>query len=186
MFIKRTDSNDYEPIQDSTRFLSNGSKKSISDLAEKIRNHFKSDIKNVIRELGGKIDKVKFNNKSIDGAIYVSGSDNFNIKLYDEIMEERQNFTLAHELGHYILHTNFGRKVDELKQQHENLQAVVFKRDENNHLEAEANYFAGSFLMPENEFREKWKLYQDNYVLSAEFNVSARAVRVRKQVLGID
>jgi Zn-dependent peptidase ImmA (M78 family) len=177
---------EYEEITDRTLQL-NSQKVAISEFAEKIRESFNMTEEELIHELGGKIsDNVIFKDSEIDGAIYVYGADNFEIKLSSNSGKPRKKFTLAHELGHYILHTNFGKRVDDFRENKINLKAIVFKRHESNNLEWEANSFAGAFLMPEKEFREKNEKYRDDYMLSAQFDVSVSAVKVRKQVLGIE
>jgi Zn-dependent peptidase ImmA (M78 family) len=85
----------------------------------------------------------------------------------------RDNFTIAHELGHYILHSDFGKK------------PAVFKRCGSDRLECEANWFAGAFLMPEEEFK---KVFLENnmsvLLTAAYFDVSEKAVKIRKDKLG--
>lgn len=60
--------------------------------------------------------------------------------LYNENkIEERQNFTLAHELGHYFLqHLKQGSLID-------SEESLTKNNDEK---ECEANYFASNFLLP--------------------------------------
>jgi Zn-dependent peptidase ImmA (M78 family) len=184
MFIKRISSNNCEPINDFTQFLTNASKRQISNLAEEVYELGK-DIKEVIDTLGGKVSKVELKNKEISNSVFVFDRNKFEIKV-SNIGDYRENFILLHRLGHYALHTNFGRKVAEMREKDRDLEAIVFKRYESNPLEWEADWFAGAFLMPEEKFRELNERYQDDYILSAVFGVSALAVRVRKQVLGLD
>lgn len=60
----------------------------------------------------------------------------------------RQNFTLAHEIGHIVL-------------EHRNNGAIIDKREDIlspslNSAEWDANEFAAELLMPEQEFQRKW------------------------------
>lgn len=86
----------------------------------------------------------------------------------------RKRFTIAHEIGHYVL---------KHKESH------ILKRDElsslgTNQQEKEANAFAAELLMPEEIFKF---LYKDvgltDRELAIEFGVSTHAIAVRKQTL---
>ena len=62
----------------------------------------------------------------------------------------RRNFTLAHELGHYLLHREIRPQGLECTFQH-----MGNWRSEQGQIEAEANRFASFLLMPLNDFREQ-------------------------------
>ncbi len=65
------------------------------------------------------------------------------VNINDSITTERKIFTIAHELGHILLHPDsFGVEKDEARDKQE---------------EDEADLFAGLFLMPEKEFEYKYK-----------------------------
>jgi Zn-dependent peptidase ImmA (M78 family) len=101
----------------------------------------------------------------------------------------RQRFSVAHELGHYVLHRNSAKVF---------IDAVpVFYRDEvaadGTHLqEIQANAFAAELLMPESTVRE---MYQRQPVdphdeaavkrMAARFEVSAQALTLRLAKLGL-
>jgi len=87
----------------------------------------------------------------------------------------RQRFTLAHELGHAILHSN------------ENI--VDYRKNFTNttdRKEVEANKFAAELLMPENLFRKTW-IHRDGNLraVSAIFGVSSQAAEFRAKSLGL-
>jgi Zn-dependent peptidase ImmA (M78 family) len=161
----------------------------VFQFAERMRNHlnFKNnnDIRHVVQQLGGNLEIGNLHLDNQDGSILVNGEGHFTIYLPEHTGDLRDNFTIAHELGHYILHTNYGAKVTNLKQEIQDLQAVGFYRHESNRLEWEANWFGSSFLMPESDFKNLVSQGLDNYTISAIFNVSVNAVIVRKKVLGI-
>ena len=69
------------------------------------------------------------------------------VNTWNKISVERRKFTVAHELGHILLHENSYQ---------ENI------TDENPQEELEANRFASYFLMPKKMFIEEWLKY-DNY-----------------------
>lgn len=84
----------------------------------------------------------------------------------------RTNFTIAHELGHYLLHYKHN-------QEHQG-GPVVFNRFGTDEYESQANRFAAAFLMPKDEFKKYYKKYNGNSMLLAgHFGVSESAVRVR-------
>ena len=91
--------------------------------------------------------------------------------------KKRQRFTMAHEFAHYVLH----RGRIELK--HKDM--ALFRNNEINPIEVEANNFAGELLMP----REKFKRYIADGMtkisdLSEKFDVSISAIRYKAYRLG--
>lgn len=96
----------------------------------------------------------------------------------------RRRFTVAHELGHYILH----RKEDEPLYAHRDSGA-------DGQIEQEANIFASNILMPEELVRHALDLndkplvelsdfYKIGYIAN-QFAVSRTAAQVRLEQLGI-
>ena len=92
------------------------------------------------------------------------------VNIWDRISIERQIFSAAHELGHLILHLNTYSSVQ--------TEEVIGE-------EAEANLFAGHFLMPNGGFYAEWEnasgLHWIDRVLKVKcvFNVSYKAVLSR-------
>lgn len=90
----------------------------------------------------------------------------------------RQRFTIAHELGHYIKHSADSDSFED---------KVFFRNGDVNVMETEANRFAAELLMPEKSFRqfinETSKLVSD---IAEKYGVSAMAVRVRAKQLGYE
>ncbi|ANS43745.1 ImmA/IrrE family metallo-endopeptidase [Serratia inhibens] len=90
----------------------------------------------------------------------------------------RQRFTIAHELGHFIKHSS---QIDFFEDK------VFFRNGETNDFEIEANKFAAELLMPELAFRDfienSSKLVSD---IADFFHVSSMAVRVRAKQLGFE
>ena len=107
--------------------------------------------------------------------------------------EVRQRFTIAHELGHYILHNNNDPK--EVFVDHKTL--ALF-RDENSStgsskIEQQANAFAAALLMPERFVTEEVKNINVDLTdespelsrLAKKFNVSTIAMSIRLMNLHI-
>ena len=85
----------------------------------------------------------------------------------------RQNFTIAHELGHFIKHRDIllsGSHIDQ----------VLFRDTENSDVEMEASEYAANLLMPKHKFDEYIKNGITNIEeLSKKFGVSSAAIRYR-------
>ncbi|MCL1891992.1 MAG: ImmA/IrrE family metallo-endopeptidase [Alphaproteobacteria bacterium] len=94
--------------------------------------------------------------------------------------EQRQRFTIAHELGHYVKHRE---KYANGRFQHD----LIFFRDENtNPDEREANDFASNLLMPETIVNDCIKRGENTVKkLADKFNLSTPAVRYRAYKLGL-
>lgn len=87
---------------------------------------------------------------------------------------KKQRFTVAHEIGHIVLH---GAQED----------YIDYRRNNStNPKEREAESFAGCLLMPSDIFSYQWKLLtSDINKLSTIFGVSTQAVAVRASILGL-
>ena len=118
---------------------------------------------------------VEFKDESISGAfetnpqnIYVNTNDSFS----------RKTFTIAHELGHLILHENKKQEV---------FYRVDIARisEEDKAEEQEANWFAASLLMPENVIRKYSSLTKDTEKLAKIFGTSPSAMYYRLKNLGL-
>ncbi len=97
------------------------------------------------------------------------------IYINSEDPPRRQSFTIAHELGHYIL-------------QHQPNQVGVLYRyatpiDKEDPLEQEANYFAANLLVPEDMLTKVMKKYNltenDGSLLADIFGVSLDVIKYR-------
>ena len=108
----------------------------------------------------------------------------YSLKVNDAHSILRKRFTVAHELGHYLLHQ------DILKKEGKILERSVKKTPteiDGVKREREANEFAAELLMPEKHFIERYREFQYAVLeqLSEYFAVSVAAVRVRLLNLGI-
>ncbi|KAM9863020.1 hypothetical protein ACI1US_01022 [Leucobacter sp. BZR 635] len=111
----------------------------------------------------------------ISGAIVAKPGD---VKILIEENENfgRQMFTAAHELGHFI----------ERRDKGDNEYSFVERRTNEYDLhEFYADEFAGNLLMPEDEFRRVWGIYESEYMIASHFGVSPSAAAHRKRRLGI-
>jgi predicted transcriptional regulator len=132
------------------------------------------DLKPVVERLGGKVTVRPWNEPRSDGSIYVHGPEKFEIFLSPFTGPLRDRFTIAHELGHYFLHSLVGQN------------PIRINREGNDRTEWEANWFAAGFLMPEDKFKQKWEEFEHRVEpMAAHFVVSTQTVRIRSQILGL-
>ncbi|TGN17344.1 ImmA/IrrE family metallo-endopeptidase [Leptospira idonii] len=144
------------------------------------------DLENLVVQLGGKINYTSLES-DLDGLIQKVGFA-FQISIDNNKPKSRNNFTIAHELGHLFLHMGF--LIDDDKWN----SLVDFKdsyaRKGFSLQESEANEFAACLLMPKNLFIKKcYELEQNGKVdvskLSEYFSVSADAAEMRGKWLGL-
>lgn len=99
------------------------------------------------------------------------------IRINQKHNKKRQRFTLAHELGHYILHKekNAGFK-----------DAVFFRNEILDSMEYSANEFASNLLMPESSVKKYIDIEGIRNIgqLAEVFGVSAAAMKYRILSLG--
>jgi len=98
----------------------------------------------------------------------------------DELSAEgRHNFTLAHEIGHFVLHRNLGKDSEMRLFYNEN--ELSKKR-----IEIQANLFASMLLMPRKLMLKKWN-YCFSDILRQEHKIyeMMKFFRVSKQAMSI-
>ncbi len=142
--------------------------------------HFRSsipvDVEGLALALGISVNR-PFLPDNISGMIRKTGEDDYEISVNAQHSETRQRFTIAHELGHFVLHRSLlgDGNVDD----------CAYRSDgsvKNNRIgpreEQEANQFAANLLMP-SEFVKKYKHKFSPEDLAAKFKVSKGAMRIR-------
>ncbi|GAA5116996.1 ImmA/IrrE family metallo-endopeptidase [Luteolibacter yonseiensis] len=98
--------------------------------------------------------------------IYINGNES----------PQRQRFTLAHEIGHAVLHP--GQRIVDYRR---NIDAP------NTPVEREANQFASELIMPRERFKSAWRERGGNvYRVAAYFGVSHAAASIRAKDLGME
>lgn len=158
----------------------NYSKEAIEDLAVEIAGmvDFRpgGSIEDVVRgKLNGSIEDQDTNAWLAEesGSIEVRGFRDFTIfiSLFTGYLRDR--FTVAHELGHYFLHSRMGKT------------AIRATRFGTGRVEWEANWFAAAFLMPADVFKHCIDSDFSDDDLAAKFKVSPQAIEVRKKRFGL-
>ena len=123
------------------------------------------DISKVIEKQKGKIIPQDFCEWQFSNSIIVHGRNKdirFTIYISNFTGPLRDRFTLAHALGHYVLHSNEGQK---------EITAARFKSDCTSKSEKlayiQANQFASAFLMPKDKFKKVWIDTEHDVILIA-------------------
>ncbi|MEM6277262.1 MAG: ImmA/IrrE family metallo-endopeptidase [Pseudomonadota bacterium] len=137
------------------------------------------DLPDLVKENNGSIEYIGLFEADQTDSIIVEPDDTFTIYLSAHTGALRDHFTIAHELGHFLLHWPRVKSSGNASR----MKATRMVDSENKELvrcEWEANWFASAFLMPEAEFREAF----ENGTASETFGVTPSAVRVRAKSLG--
>jgi predicted transcriptional regulator len=158
----------------------------VAEMAESVAHKLSfepgGDLGEVVKKLGGRIVHVDLvgNGSSDSGSIEINGEE-FEIRLAIATGPLRDRFTIAHEIGHFVLHYLYPNKYKDA-----GIQRMVAQRYGNDQVEREANWFAAAFLMPTEQFKKDHEeLGGDQFALSSKYQVSRAAVDVRAKVLGL-
>lgn len=159
----------------------------IIDILDRHTAKFPVNVEAAIRELGLSLTKDADLQNGISGQIKKVG-DSFEISSSGKEHYFRQRFTLAHELGHYVLHRSLiGSGIDDDTKYRSTPTGDLYNSQINDIHERQANAFAATFLIPERQLRD----YLDNNHgvslknLSNKFQVSPSAMRWRVKNLGL-
>jgi predicted transcriptional regulator len=161
------------------------SKRAVHDFAENAARKLGytpgSPIEDVVSKLGGKVCYNDVFDDDEPDSIRAESVGEFYIYLSSFTSPQRDRFTIAHELGHYLLHFPAIRK------QHPEGKMIatrwVDESDQNLvRTEWEANWFAAAFLMPEAEFLSRLSKHDISDVADT-FGVSVAAAKVREKNL---
>ncbi|WP_243757254.1 ImmA/IrrE family metallo-endopeptidase [Shewanella algae] len=146
-----------------------------SKFISNFHNELPVKVGSIAKELGVKV-KVSTLQTGISGEIKKE-DDLYVIRVNRHDTKERQRFTIAHEIGHFLLHKELigDGIVDD----------ALYRSKLSDRLEAEANRFAADILMPWNIMKQKIDelnelsgepLYEE---LSSIFEVSTTAIKIR-------
>jgi len=165
-----------EYVEGSRILASNAYKRTIEDYAEKVADALKFEIgeppDRLVERLGG---RVVYENMDLlmseDGSIFVHDSNDFDVLLPQYTSPRRDRFTIAHELGHYFLHSAQGEI------------PIIAYRQGSSRIEWEANWFAAALLMPAAPFRNELQQGVPLAAIAQHFGVSEKAADVRRKSL---
>ncbi|HAT3994129.1 TPA: ImmA/IrrE family metallo-endopeptidase [Elizabethkingia anophelis] len=124
----------------------------------------------------------------ISGVLVIE-EDNVTIGINKKSINVRKRFTLAHELGHYKLHTQKSKMFMDNVFFRKKSEGYTSKEEK---IEKEANYFAANILMPESLVKKEiielsCDLHDDSTIasLANKFEVSSSAMTFRLINLGL-
>jgi len=144
------------------------------DISKKLGYKPGDDLEILVKALGGEIKVHPWQEPCHDGSIEVRGFGDFTICLSPFTSELRDRFTIAHELGHYFLHSLVGSK------------KINIAREGSNPVEWEANWFATGFLVPSSSFKKAFdECGGDIWQLAARFKVSSQTIQLRIKELNL-
>ena len=150
------------------------------------------DVVKAVDRLGGTVKEVEVAPGLPEAAVRRTG-ERFEITIRKDHVEVRKRFSVAHEIGHLILHMGYLISPERWGHSSEYCDSV-YHRFGYGIEEAEANLFAAAFLMPEEEFRgavmelgRRKDLPSKDLVkeLALQFRTSFRAALWRGEELGI-
>lgn len=145
-------------------------------LVEKYRLEPAQDIHTgIVDKMRGRITVTNFDDwLNRPDTILVHGQGDFDILIGPLQSSERARFATAHELGHYVLHSDYGRI------------PIIATREGTGRIEWEANWFAAALLMPSRMFTDAWHRSKgDIRYLAVHFDVSYAAAEIRAKSLGL-
>lgn len=172
--------------------MTNARRRAIEHLADAVREQLEvttpADMTKVVTGLGGSLKAKTFDDPTISGMIQKVGG-SFEISYNEEHSELRSTFTIAHELGHLFLHMGYLVDPEKWNRINEYRDSPKYRQGYSEE-EYEANQFAGSFLMPESEYRQFVKDNSEDHKISIDmiaehFGVSRDAALTRGKWLGI-
>jgi predicted transcriptional regulator len=156
----------------------------IENIANVLLEKFKLEGENALRSLlaflGCKIEADTDNRRlEVHGTLEVRGPAQWTIYLPSHTGPIHDRFTLAHELGHYVLHSKFGEVPLTASRIFSSNTALDLA-------EVEADAFALAFLMPKDKLDEAIRKYGiAPEILSAEFGVDSTIAKIRLDSLGL-
>ncbi len=171
---------DIPQFEPSDRSISAYSDEEIESIAEQVRQHFGlglGPISNVVRLLevkGVSICRLEIVGENIEAFSYWSGERPFIFLASDKGSAARARFDVAHELGHLCLHAWVSAsEIEDLARLKQ--------------IEAEANRFAGAFLLPRKSFpNEVYVARAEAFItLKERWKVAIQAMVYRCKDLGL-
>jgi len=132
----------------------------------------KNSLLEIAKALGAEVyfgDLPESETEGVSGVIEWS-NEKANIIINDSFSPKRSTFTLAHELGHLILHPN---------EKKNRIDTFNYTTGPESLDETEANFFAATLLMPRSKFTQLWSLTGDISAIADYFGVSVEAAENR-------
>ncbi len=154
---------------------------------KELMNSLPINIEGMIRLHGIELDKNAKLASELSGEIRKMGDEDYKISIQESDHYYRKRFTMAHELGHFLLHKDkIGDGVNDTPAYRTSDKDDLFNTNITAEHEAEANAFAAALLMPkeaiEHYFLEEKKTPKEMTII---FQVSEKALEIRIKNLGL-
>lgn len=152
------------------------------EVLSRYRDRAPVDLNGMARDLGLNVVYDKNLGSNTAGMIRrdqrIGGPSGFVIHVNDRDAPRRKRFTLAHEIGHYILHRDMiGDGITD---------DALYRSPLGEWYERQANRFAADTLLPRSLVLSEWRQGNKSlYTLAATFDVSQQAMRIRLEELGL-
>jgi Zn-dependent peptidase ImmA (M78 family) len=142
----------------------------------KIENQIQIDPVTIAEKFGFTVFKSTFDSDNISGMV-INSNEEKSIYINENDSINRQRFTVAHELGHIILHHEANEK---------SYKEVDFRTNSGFDVrESQANSLAAALLMPRKKANEIWSKLKDVDDFADAFKVSKQAASIRLDNLGL-
>jgi Zn-dependent peptidase ImmA (M78 family) len=143
------------------------------------------NIEAIIRGLGIELDKRAELDTEIAGQLVRSDDGKFKISVNKSDTYYRQRFTMAHELGHYLMHAHLiGDGVDDSTAYRSVPEGRFYNSAITSVEETQANQFASRLLLPKSVIIQKAHIGTTVKELSVLLQASIRATEIRLKGLG--
>ncbi|NNE78824.1 MAG: ImmA/IrrE family metallo-endopeptidase [Silicimonas sp.] len=149
------------------------------ELINEARRLVPVDLHHLASNLGVRL-RAAFLHPKISGMIERLGENEFTITVNHSDAHTRQRFTIAHELGHYMLHRHLiGDGLDDDRAYRSTQVGKYHNTSIGPSEETEANRFAANLLMPQSLVDAEWQARNDVSDMADYFGVSAHAMSIR-------
>lgn len=143
------------------------------------------NIEAIIRGMGIELDKRAELDTEIAGQLVKSEDGKFKISVNKADTYYRQRFTMAHELGHYLLHAHLiGDGVDDSIAYRSVPKGKFYNSSITSVEETQANQFASRLLLPKSVIIQNANIGSTLKELSVLLQASIRATEIRVRDLG--
>ncbi|WP_196588042.1 ImmA/IrrE family metallo-endopeptidase [Aliivibrio fischeri] len=160
-------------------------KSSFETVLDYMKANMPVDLRKLCNDLDIELSYVTMDD-DISGEIECRKDGSFAINVNKNHHPNRQRFTIAHELGHFIHHRSLiGDGIDDNKAYRSVNQGKYFNQNISIAHEREANTFAASLLMPKEMVAKCKHEHMSTIDMAEYFKVSQAAMSYRLQGLGI-
>lgn len=161
-----------------------------NEIKHKYINSIPVDVIGLANELGIEVYQTKLDDDKLSGYIAQDAQGYF-ICVNKNHAATRQQFTIAHEIGHFAIHQDLLENNEIAPTRYKNGVPLLQRSQDYNseqyrRLEREANRFAAELLMPEKQFIDALNEYDNLDEIARAFKVSIGAASIRANNLGVE